>query len=310
MIIRQVLTAISIFLFTSLSTAQLPYTEQGLVERLENFPTDYITPRHVDIWTPEGYDPTKKYPVIYMHDGQMLFDSTNTWNHQEWKVDEVLSQLISDKKIKPCIVVGIHSSKTRHADYFPQKAFEILPLDIKNGYMPIDSTKRVSSTFPNGPQADNYLKFIVKELKPFIDTKFATISDSTGTYVAGSSMGGLISMYAMFEYPSIFGAAGCISTHWIGGYHDNDNPVPAAFLHYMNKNMPNAESHKIYFDHGTVGLDSMYKVHQLNVNDAMRDAGYVDNRNLKTHVYQGHDHSELHWSERLDDVFLFLLDQN
>ena len=90
--IRQVLTALCIVCLTSLVTAQLPHTEQGLVERLENFPTDYISPRHVDIWTPEGYDPTKKYPVIYMHDGQMLFDSTNTWNHQEWKVDEVLSQ--------------------------------------------------------------------------------------------------------------------------------------------------------------------------------------------------------------------------
>ena len=307
--IRQVLTALSIVCFTSLVTAQLPYTEQGLVERLENFPTDYISPRHVDIWTPEGYDPTKKYPVIYMHDGQMLFDSTNTWNHQEWKVDEVLSQLISEKMIKPCIVVGIHSSKTRYADYFPQKAFEILPLDIKNGYMPMDSTKRTSSTFPNGPQADNYLKFIVKELKPFIDSKFATISDSTGTYVAGSSMGGLISMYAMFEYPSVFGAAGCISTHWIGGFNDNDNPIPAAFLHYMNKNMPDSKSHKSYFDHGTVGLDSMYTVHQLKVNYAMRDAGYLDNRNLKTDVYQGHNHNERYWAERLDEVFLFLFVQ-
>ena len=305
--IRQILIAISILLFTTIITAQLPYTELGLVERLENFPSDFITTRHVDIWTPKGYDKTKKYPVIYMQDGQMLFDTTHTWNHQEWKVDEVLSQLITDKKIKPCIVVGIHSSKTRHADYFPQKAFEILPPDIKDGYMPIDSIKRKTSTFPNGPQADNYLKFIVKELKPYIDTKFSTISDSTGTFVAGSSMGGLISMYAMFEYPSIFGGAGCISTHWIGGFHDNENPVPSSFLHYMNKNMPNAIGHKIYFDHGTVGLDSMYTVHQLNVNDAMRDVGYIDNKNLLTKIHDGHDHNESYWSSRLDEIFIFLI---
>ncbi len=307
--LKPLLTAITILFFTSIAIAQLPYTERGLVERLENFPSDFVTPRHIDVWTPEDYDQSEKYPVIYMQDGQMLFDSTNTWNHQEWEVDETLSQLISEKKIKPCIVVGIHSSKTRHADYFPQKAFDILPVDIKDGYMPSDSIKRMSSRFPDGPQADNYLKFIVKELKPYIDTKFATIPDSTETYIIGSSMGGLISMYAMFEYPSIFGNAGCISTHWIGGYHDNENPVPAAILHYMNKNIPEAKSHKIYFDHGTTGLDSMYTIHQLNVNDAMRDASYTDDKNLLSKVYDGHDHNETYWSERLDDIFLFLLNK-
>ena len=307
MIIRQLSTALTILLFTIVSTAQLPYTEQGLVERLENFPSDFISPRHVDIWTPEGYDTSKKYAVIYMHDGQMLFDSTKTWNHQEWKVDETISHLITDDKIKPCIVVGIHSSKTRKADYFPQKAFDILPPDIKEDFMPSDSIKRTSSGFPNGPQADNYLKFIVDELKPYIDNSFSTLTDSTNTFVVGSCMGGLISMYALFEYPSTFGAAGCMSTHWIGGYHDNDNPIPAAFIHYMGKNIPDPSTHRIYFDHGTEGLDSMYTVHQLNVNDAMRDANYVDNKNLQTKVFESHDHTENYWATRLDELLIFLL---
>lgn len=301
------LTIILILHFIISSWGQLPFTANGLVERLENFPSDFVAARNIDIWTPEGYDQTIKYPVIYMHDGQMLFDSTQTWNQQEWQVDEVFSALIKDQKIKPCIVVGIHNSQTRHADYFPQKAFDILPPHIKEGYMPLDSVKRISSTFPEGPQADNYLQFIVEELKPYIDSRFSTQSDPANTYILGSSMGGLISMYAMFEYPNIFGGAGCMSTHWIGGFHDNNNPVPAAFLHYMNKNMPSANDHKIYFDHGTIGLDSMYSIHQLNINDALRDAGYVDNKSLKTAVFQDHDHKEIYWAQRLDQVLLFLL---
>lgn len=306
--IKLLLISITILFSTVLSIAQLPNTELGLVERIEDFPSDFISPRHIDIWTPEDYDKSTKYPVLYMHDGQMLFDSTNTWNKQEWRVDEVLSQLIKDDKIRPCIVVGIHNSQERHADYFPQKAFEILPPHIKESFMPEDSTKRMNSLFPNGPKADNYLKFLVEELKPYIDGAFSTLSDSTNTYIAGSSMGGLISMYAMFEYPEIFGAAACISTHWIGGMKDDsENPVPAAFQHYMTKNMPSAKTHRIYFDHGTVGLDAMYKVHQLNINDAMRDANYIDDENLISKVFEGHDHNESYWSKRLDQIFTFLL---
>lgn len=306
--LKLILTASAFFLSTILCLAQLPATESGLVERIVDFPSDYVSPRHVDIWTPADYDNTQKYPVIYMHDGQMLFDSTHTWNKKEWNVDEVLSQLIIDKKVRPCIIVGIHNSKERHADYFPQKAFEILPPHIKESYMPEDSIERLNSLFPNGPHADNYLKFIVEELKPYIDGAFPTLGDSTHTYIAGSSMGGLISMYAMFEYPEIFGAAACISTHWIGGMKDDsENPVPAAFQHYMTKNMPASETHRIYFDHGTFGLDALYGNHQLNINDTMRDAGYEDEKNLLTKVFEGHDHDENDWAKRLDQIFMFLI---
>lgn len=307
MIIRLILLALVTLLFSTLAVAQLPYTEQGLVERLENFPSKYIEPRHIDIWTPEGYDKTKKYPVVYMHDGQMLFDSTNTWNHQEWRVDEIVSTLISEQKIKPCIVVGIHSSSARHAEYFPQKAFDLLPLKIKEQYLTVNTSAKVNSQFSNSLQSDNYINFIVEELKPYIDLQFSTETNSANTFVIGSSMGGLISMYAMFEYPTVFGGAGCVSTHWIGGQHDYENPIPAAFLHYMNQNIPNHENHKIYFDHGTEGLDAMYTIHQLNINDAMRDAGFVDNKNLKTRVYEGHDHNAASWTLRLDEVFTFLM---
>ena len=92
-----------------------------------------------------------------------------------------------------------------------------------------------------------------------------------------------------------------------GGFHDNNNPVPSAFLHYMKKNIPDAANHKIYFDHGTTGLDSMYTVHQLNANDTMRDGGYIDDQNLKTKVFVGHDHNETYWAQRLDEVFIFLM---
>lgn len=93
--------------FAPLAFAQLPQPSTGAIQRLENFPSRFVSPRNIDAWLPEGYKPDKEYPVLYMHDGQMLFDSTTTWNGQEWGVDEILGRLIREKRIRPCIVVGV-----------------------------------------------------------------------------------------------------------------------------------------------------------------------------------------------------------
>ena len=92
----------------------------GTLERIENFPSKYVRARNVDVWLPEGYSKKKKYAVLYMHDGQMLFDSSITWNKQEWKVDEVASQLMEEGKTKDFIVVAIwNHADIRHPNYFP-----------------------------------------------------------------------------------------------------------------------------------------------------------------------------------------------
>ncbi|MFM8911463.1 MAG: alpha/beta hydrolase-fold protein, partial [Flammeovirgaceae bacterium] len=89
--------------------AQLPNVPYGKIERLESFQSKYVTPRHVDVWLPEGYTPQKKYAVLYMHDGQMLFDSTTTSNKQSWKVSEVMHQLRSNEAVRDVLVVGVWS---------------------------------------------------------------------------------------------------------------------------------------------------------------------------------------------------------
>ncbi|MDF1549343.1 MAG: alpha/beta hydrolase-fold protein, partial [Bacteroidales bacterium] len=99
----------------------------GSVERIDNFQSEYVSSRNIDIWLPEGYDVYDSYPVLYMHGGQMLFDSTTTWNKQEWGVDEVLKYMIKENKIRKSIVVGIWNSEDdNNEDYFPQKPFERL----------------------------------------------------------------------------------------------------------------------------------------------------------------------------------------
>ena len=78
--------------------AQIPKIVCGSIKRLDNFPSRFVDARNVDVWLPEGYSPDKKYNVLYMHDGQALFDSTLMWNKQEWGVDEVLCKLLAEKR--------------------------------------------------------------------------------------------------------------------------------------------------------------------------------------------------------------------
>lgn len=84
---------------------KMPEVSSGKLIRIENFQSKFVNPRNIDVWLPEGYDSGSKHAVIYMHDGQMLFDSTTTWNKQEWHVDEVITKMNSENKIKDCIVV-------------------------------------------------------------------------------------------------------------------------------------------------------------------------------------------------------------
>lgn len=281
----------------------MPNLASGTIERIHNFESKYITPRNVDVWLPQDYSTNEKYAVLYMQDGQMLFDSTKTWNKQEWQVDEVISKLIKQSKIKKCIVVGIWNiGNERHIDYFPQKPFESLNKEYRDSLY-----NNLPEIFPAPVHSDNYLKFLVDEVKPYIDTHYSTYSDPANTFVAGSSMGGLISMYAICEYPEVFSGAACISTHWPGIFTVENNPIPDAFALYMQKHLPDPSNHKIYFDYGTETLDAMYEPFQLKVDSVMQIKGYTSS-NWVTRKFPGENHSEKSWAKRLDVPLVFLME--
>ncbi|HYE53636.1 MAG TPA: alpha/beta hydrolase-fold protein, partial [Chitinophagaceae bacterium] len=145
--------------------------------------------RRIWVYLPPGYFiGNKRYPVLYMHDGQNLFDDATAFSG-EWGIDETL-----DSMKKHCIVVGIDNGGLKRM----------------NEYNPYDNDR-----FGKG-EGKQYLAFIVKTLKPFIDKKYKTLADKKNTHIAGSSMGGLISMYAAIVYPNVFGSAGVFSpSFWI-----------------------------------------------------------------------------------------------
>jgi enterochelin esterase-like enzyme len=286
--------------------APIPKVLQGRIERLENFKSAYVPPRHIDVWLPEGYPFNGKYAVLYMNDGQMLFDGAITWNKQSWGVAEIMGELSSTGKIPHCIVVGIwNSSGSRHSEYFPQKPFDNLPVAYRE-FLKQAKLKDGTPLFAIDIRSDNYLKFITKELKPFIDLRYATLPNVQSTFIAGSSMGGLISIYAVCEYPEVFGGAACLSTHWIGALPDEKNPIPDVLIEYLRQKLPNPTDHRIYFDHGTETLDALYEPYQLRVDQIMIDKGY-SSANWQTRKFVGEEHSEKAWRKRLHIPVKFLL---
>ena len=276
----------------------------GQLKRLDKFPSKFVTPRHVDIWVPQNFDTNKTYSVLYINDGQMLFNAGETWNNQEWGVDEHLSELMTLNQIKETIVVGIWNVYAeRNSNYFPERVFNNLDEFNKKALQNMAAKQNQVTTV----NSDNYLKFIVQELKPYMDSNYPTKTGKEDTSIMGSSRGGLISMYALCEYPEVFGAAACLSTHWIGTYNNMEsNQIPYALLNYLMEQLPPSSTHKIYFDYGTETLDALYLPYQDLVTTALEYASYGDQsmRNLK---FEGHDHSENSWKKRLKTPLKFIL---
>jgi len=269
----------------------------GHLDKIESFASEFVAARDVHVWLPAGYSSSRKYAVLYMHDGQMLFDAGVTWNKQEWGVDEVAQDLINSGALRDFIVVGVfNGGELRHQEYFPEKVYRMLPRAKQEALYGFESNKL---------QADEYLKFLVRELKPYIDKTYSVHTDAANTAVMGSSMGGLISMYAISEYPNVFGQAACLSTHWPGIDPKNMGEVPDVFLGYMRENLPPPANHRIYFDFGDQTLDAHYPPLQARVDMLMTELGY-DGSNWQTIFDAGANHSEEAWRNRLPGVLGFL----
>lgn len=257
----------------------------GILYRYANFPTKLIPARNVDVWLPSDYFDNNKneYRVIYMHDGQNLFIPKLSQSGIEWKMDETLSRLMKEKQIKKTIVVAVWNTPRRAIEFMPQQAFEL------NNKMEKNRTG----------ESDKYLEFIVSKLKPFIDKNYRTKADRKNTFVIGSSMGGLMSLYAIGEYPEIFGGAASLSTHY--------TLASGVFIEYLEKRLPQAKDHRIFYGYGTKGFDANYEIFQNKVDKFMKKNKYEFGKDWITKKYPDGDHNEASWQNQIVEPLLFLL---
>lgn len=279
----------------------LAKVSSGRLERISNFPSKFVDARHVEVWLPDGYPDGKPYKVLYMHDGQMLFDASTTWNKQAWNVDASLADLIAKKAVANTIIVGIwNNGKFRHSEYFPQKFLTTVGEPVRSQF--------IKDYLQNKPQSDNYLKFIVQELKPYIDQHYATRPEKEHTSMMGSSMGGMISVYAMNEYPEVFGSVAGVSVAWISMGKANFE-LPLAAFNYLQRHLASPEDHKLYMDHGTTEMDQWYGTYQQFVDEIVRDKGYTS-ANWRSMQFEKTGHNENDWAKRVAIPLQFLLSTN
>jgi predicted alpha/beta superfamily hydrolase len=274
------------------------------LERHHQLESQFIPSRNVDVWLPPGVgeDPEIRYPVLYMHDGQNLFFPEESFIGVDWGIDPALRSLIERGEIYPPIVVGIWNTANRLGEYMPEQA---LPKQADRKNM----EEQILSTHP-GTQyqlaGDGYLKFIVEELKPWIDSRYPTLPGQPHTSLIGSSMGGLISLYALCRYPEVFYGAGCLSTAWHIG--------SSSLLPYFENILPDPDTHRIYMDMGGKEFSDPGQDHRLQEMQSIFDqfarrAGYQENHNLLSLFFPNHQHSEQFWRTRIDIPIKFLLNE-
>lgn len=292
-----VLLAVTALCACTKTESDEPVAENSRVDIYSGFHSQFVPSRTIRVWVPKGYSRRQKYDVLYMHDGRMLFDASITWNHQEWGVDEAMDSLVNKGLIRPTIVVGMDNlpdTYDRVGEYCPDDVAALLP----------EGKKLYNGLSVSG---NDYLRFLVEEVKPFIDSVYSTYTDREHTWVMGSSCGGLISSYALCKYPKVFGGAVCMSTHCTlaaDPAHPDQDAVDA-YRNYLQAHLP-ANSAKLYFDRGDKTLDANYEAAQNAINEMLRQQGW-DEAHYMYRFFPGHAHEEKSWRARLDVPLRFLL---
>ncbi len=241
--------------------------------------------RTIVVYLPPGYDSEDedvRHPVLYMHDGQNLFDAGQSRMGVEWNVDETVNRMVQAGYVEPVIVVGVYNTSDRIFEYTPQA-------DSERG----------------GGGANLYADFIVKELKPYIDSRYRTLPDREHTGVMGASYGGLVSLYLGWTYPRVFSRVGAMSPKY--DWADDD------IVRYLERNTP-PSGVRLWLDMGTAeksddrnhdGVPDVLERHR-RVRDALMSQGLELGRRFRYLEDEGAVGNERAWASRFPQALEFL----
>ena len=219
--------------------------------------------RDVIVWTPPGYvsNPEQRYAVLYMHDGQNVFDPRTSYIGAEWQVDESIDRLVRKGVIAPMIVVGLANTEERTADYSP------------------------------GPKGEAYMEFLVHTVKPMVDKTYRTRPGKQYTLTGGSSMGGLISCMLGWQYPEVFGAVMCYSPAFkVKDVED--------WSHFFTE--PGGDKRDVFFyvDNGGIGLEEKLQPGIDQMLAFWKKTGYQAGRDYVFVKDDEAEHTESAWASR------------
>ena len=259
---------------------------QGTLVYWRDVESQFLDPtRHVEVWLPPGYDdhPGKRYPVVYMHDGENLFDPRIANTGIDWGIDEAMMRGVREGRFEAAIVVGAWSTADRRREYSPWEG------------------------------ASQYARFLIDELMPRVDAEFRTLTGPENTFAMGSSMGGLLSYYLVRNHPDVFGGCGCVSSHFAYSDASFSESADASATPYIVTDIAAGETMprgvRLFFDYGTETLDSTYETDHAPVRDWFLEQGLVEGEDFMIRRYEGADHSERAWRARVIEQLDWLLGQ-
>jgi predicted alpha/beta superfamily hydrolase len=256
--------------------AEPAHTLTGEFRRHEGFHSAFLEhDRTIIVWLPPGYDadPNRRFPVLYLHDGQNIFDKATSVG-EEWRVDETAQALAAAGEIEPPIIVGIYNTgEHRIGEYAPT------PVPDKGG-----------------GKAQQYGRMIFEELKPLIDREYRTRPDAASTGVGGSSLGGLVTIFLAAEHR---GAIGRLAVHSPSVWWDDRKILERV------AQLPHDPPMRIWLDCGTnEGEETLTNTRALR--DALVARGWVLDQDLRYVEAQGAAHNEQSWAERVAPMLRFL----
>ena len=272
--------------------------------------------RRIQIYYPYSKNVNDQTKFIIMNDGEELFSESDSWNGEAWNIDKTFKDLKTQKENLNLVIIAIDSAKRingnildetrRYAEYFPKESIKYIDENLKRWIYHnfIDSQKF------------NYQDFVIDKVIPSIEKKFDTKLNRDNLGIIGASMGGLSALNMSIENPEIFGFVGCISTHWVGikiseylilpfrMKISGDESTTKAIQKYIKKNVSKLSSQKLYFDHGTVGLDSLYENPQNEINKILLGSKI----NFIYEVHPNHDHEPKFFGQRFKNILLNFID--
>ena len=272
--------------------------------------------RRIQIYYPYSKNVNNQTKFIIMNDGEELFSENDSWNGKAWNIDQTFKDLKTQKENLNLVIIAIDSAKRingnildetrRYAEYFPKESIKYIDENLK---------RSIYSNFIDS-QKFNYQDFVINKVIPSIEKKFDTELNRDNLGIIGASMGGLSALNMSIENPEIFGFVGCISTHWVGikiseylilpfrMKISGDESTTKAIQKYIKDNVSKLSSQKLYFDHGTVGLDSLYENPQNEINKILLGSQI----NFIYEVHPNHDHEPRFFGQRFKNILLNFID--
>lgn len=249
----------------------------GQLRKHERFRSRFLrNQRDLIVYTPPGYhhEPARRYPVLYLHDGQNLFDGATSFiPGQDWHVGQTADQCINARTVEPLIIVGMYNTKARMREYTPTHVPKL-----------------------GGGRADRYAKFLIEEVKPFVEREYRTLSGAEHTGIGGSSLGGLVSLYLGLKHSAIFGKIAALSPSvWWN----------QLVIHRFARAMHVEPCPRIWLDIGTrEGPRIVQDVERFR--DVLLEKGWRLGANLHYERVEGAEHNEAAWAQRVRPFLQFL----